>query len=231
MIRSPAERALAAVACAMSAVAATAAPELLANGGGEQPVQAGWTLAQGSARTTGLIRNPAGTIFAPDQGLGFIVLGPGPSTAIAQAGNFPFGSQRLVLTGSFRTPDNTAATVTIRAFNSSGTLQIQRSIDLDGFQAWGDFRLTYAIPPGARTWDLTIQTDQAGTFGVHADALTLIGTCVADFNGDRLLNFFDITTYLALFQAQDPEADLTGNGTIDFFDISRLLEEFQFTCD
>ncbi|GEM_PF-4642810 len=220
--------ALALCLCASTPVAA--APELLGNGGGERPIRDTWTVLRGNARTTGLIRDENGGALAPSQGMGFIVVGPGGASAIMQAGGFPFGSERLFLSGHVRAPGGASGAVILRAFDIAGDLTVERSVVV-GTERWDGFSLTYAIPPGSRTWELVLETDTPGAFGVHADALMLIGTCVADINGDRLLNFFDITTYLALFQAGDPEADLTGNGTIDFFDISELLDSFQFICE
>lgn len=217
--------------CLCACTPAIGAPELLANGGGEQPINGTWSVLQGNATTTGLIRDGDGGVLAPSQGRGFIVLGPGDSSAVMQSGTFPFGSERLFLSGHVRTPDGGSATVVLRAFDITGAVTVERTVTVERLDQWTAFTLTYATPPGSRTWDLVIETDAPGPLGVHADSLTLIGTCVADTNGDRLLNFFDITTYLAWFQAGDPEADLTGNGTIDFFDISELLDSFQFICE
>jgi len=54
--------------------------------------------------------------------------------------------------------------------------------------------------------------------------------CVADFNGDGTTNFFDVSAFLAAFQAMDPGADLNGDGTFNFFDISEFLSQFSEGC-
>lgn len=54
--------------------------------------------------------------------------------------------------------------------------------------------------------------------------------CLADFNGDGSLNFFDISAFLTAFSNQDPSADFTGNGTFNFFDISAFLQIFVAGC-
>ncbi|MEM9372936.1 MAG: GC-type dockerin domain-anchored protein [Planctomycetota bacterium] len=215
--------------CAHSSV--FAAPELLANGGGDRPQLGGWTVLEGSAGTTGLIRDGSGGFYAADEGPGFIVLGPGASCAIAQSGDFPFGSERLFLRARVRTPQGASVRLTLRAIDNAGSIDLEQTRVVSGFEHWGNAELTYVIPPGSQTWDLVLRTEQPGPFGVHADALTLIGTCLADVNGDRVLNFFDISDYLSWFQAGAPEADLTGNGVIDFFDITELLDSFQFVCE
>lgn len=48
--------------------------------------------------------------------------------------------------------------------------------------------------------------------------------CRQDINNDGILNFFDISTFIALFNAQDPQADFfpvaAGDGLFNFFDLS-----------
>lgn len=56
-------------------------------------------------------------------------------------------------------------------------------------------------------------------------------TCSADFDGDNILNFFDVSTYLALFNAQDPRADLSAPfGVFNFFDIAAFINNFNAGC-
>ncbi|MDF1810373.1 MAG: GC-type dockerin domain-anchored protein [Phycisphaerales bacterium] len=54
--------------------------------------------------------------------------------------------------------------------------------------------------------------------------------CVADFNGDGTTNFFDVSAFLAAFQAMNFAADLNGDGTFNFFDISEFLSQFGEGC-
>tara|TARA_R110000782_G_scaffold101029_16_gene187635 strand:+ start:9126 stop:10463 length:1338 start_codon:yes stop_codon:yes gene_type:complete len=56
------------------------------------------------------------------------------------------------------------------------------------------------------------------------------GGCTADFNHDGSLNFFDVSSFLAAFNAQDPATDLTGDGLFNFFDISSYLDLFAAGC-
>ena len=55
-------------------------------------------------------------------------------------------------------------------------------------------------------------------------------TCVADFTGDGVLDFFDVSAFLNAFNADDPIADLTGDGNFDFFDVSAFLNAFTAGC-
>lgn len=44
------------------------------------------------------------------------------------------------------------------------------------------------------------------------------------------LNFFDVSAFLVLYAAQNPDADLNGDGSIDFFDVSTLLTLYINGC-
>lgn len=54
--------------------------------------------------------------------------------------------------------------------------------------------------------------------------------CAADFNGDGVLDFFDISAFLTAFSAMDSIADLNQDGAYDFFDISAFLISFSEGC-
>ena len=54
--------------------------------------------------------------------------------------------------------------------------------------------------------------------------------CPADFTGDGIINFFDVSAFLQLFGAQDPEADFTDDGIWNFFDVSAFLQAFAAGC-
>lgn len=56
------------------------------------------------------------------------------------------------------------------------------------------------------------------------------GGCAADLTGDGELDFFDISTFLNAFNAQDSIADFDSNGIFDFFDISAYLSAFNAGC-
>jgi reprolysin-like metallo-peptidase family M12B len=55
-------------------------------------------------------------------------------------------------------------------------------------------------------------------------------SCAADFNGDGLLDFFDVSSFLGAFSAQDASADLNSDGLFDFFDVSMYLNLFSAGC-
>ncbi len=54
--------------------------------------------------------------------------------------------------------------------------------------------------------------------------------CTADFNGDGLLNFFDVSAFVDAFVAQDPAADWTGDGKFTVFDLIGFVDGFVAGC-
>lgn len=54
--------------------------------------------------------------------------------------------------------------------------------------------------------------------------------CPADLNGDSMLNFFDVSAFLTMFQQGHPQADLNGDGLFNFFDVSGFLGAFAAGC-
>jgi hypothetical protein len=56
-------------------------------------------------------------------------------------------------------------------------------------------------------------------------------SCLADFNSDGSVNFFDIAAFVQSFSAQSPDADLAAPfGEWSFFDIAAFLQAFNAGC-
>ncbi|MBL4698318.1 MAG: hypothetical protein JKX70_05750, partial [Phycisphaerales bacterium] len=53
---------------------------------------------------------------------------------------------------------------------------------------------------------------------------------LADINADGNLNFFDISAFIELLNAQDPAADFTNDGNWNFFDVAVFLGAFAEGC-
>ncbi len=65
--------------------------------------------------------------------------------------------------------------------------------------------------------------------------LTLEGACPADLfppnNPDGVVNFFDLSEFLALYNQQDPAADFAAPfGVLNFFDLAAYLDAFNAGC-
>jgi len=56
------------------------------------------------------------------------------------------------------------------------------------------------------------------------------GGCVADFNGDQSVDFFDVLSFLESFASGSPQADLNMDQTLDFFDLLMFLDAFSNGC-
>jgi len=96
----------------------------------------------------------------------------------------------------------------------------QKSLGLQNF--------VWDLQPGAGS----LQTDQ-GTFKImQVQPLTQgwFELCVADINGDGILDVFDVFEYLELFGSADPSADFNGDGLFDVFDVFAFLEAFNAGC-
>ncbi len=121
------------------------------------------------------------------------------------------------------------------------------------FVGGGDYRLAAgspAIDAGENAgWTSTWATDLDGnprfvddpdTVDTGAGVAPLIdmgayefqvaSNCAPDLNGDGVLDFFDVSAFLASFAAQDPIADYNSDGLFDFFDVAAYLAAFAAGC-
>ncbi len=57
-----------------------------------------------------------------------------------------------------------------------------------------------------------------------------VGDCIPDFNGDGVLDFFDVSAFLSAFSAGNMIADMNSDGVLDFFDVSAFLSAFSAGC-
>jgi hypothetical protein len=61
--------------------------------------------------------------------------------------------------------------------------------------------------------------------------LPAAGCGVVDFAEPfGVLDFFDVSAFLAAFSAQDPAADIVDDDIFDFFDVSAYLAAFSAGC-
>lgn len=144
------------------------------------------------------------------------------------------------------------------ALASSATLQLSvgpgPSARLDGHAntilLGGTLIVDHTIPSLIRTgdaWELITGQTIAGSFdsvvlptaptGIRMDLTTtsrsviLTALCAADFTGDGLLNFLDVSAFLSGLQSQSPAADLAEPfGVWNFFDISAFLGAYGTGC-
>ncbi len=54
--------------------------------------------------------------------------------------------------------------------------------------------------------------------------------CIADFNNNGAVDFFDLQGFLTAFANHDPSADLLSDGVLDFYDVQLFLGAFAAGC-
>ena len=57
-----------------------------------------------------------------------------------------------------------------------------------------------------------------------------INLCDVDINCDGNVDFFDVSAFIAAYNAMDPRADFTGDGMFDFFDVSAYIAQYNAGC-
>lgn len=101
------------------------------------------------------------------------------------------------------------------------------AIPSEGVLDEGNYKLNW-FHAANNTINTGVRTTATGDF-----TLTLtppVPKCLADLNGDGMLNFFDVSVFLIAFMAMDPSADLNNDGSFDFFDVSAFLTAFAEGC-
>ncbi|QOI99994.1 MAG: hypothetical protein HRU70_05635 [Phycisphaeraceae bacterium] len=113
-------------------------------------------------------------------------------------------------------------------------------------------RLSSTLQPGATTLPLRSPETQLWLSGIAAEhssgrlllfnrgvtmgamdvfVLTPVPVpCLADFNLDGFVDFFDFDDYMTAFEQGDPRADYDHDGFIDFFDLDLFTEGFDVGC-
>ena len=66
--------------------------------------------------------------------------------------------------------------------------------------------------------------------GPYLDAVSVVPTCPADFNGDQFLDFTDFDAFVETLQAGGEAADYNGDGFLTFEDFDVFVETFEAGC-
>jgi hypothetical protein len=72
-------------------------------------------------------------------------------------------------------------------------------------------------------------TAETSEFG-PALSFSVSQPCLADFNADGTVNFFDIADFIDAFNTQDPATDLDDNGQSNFFDVAAFIDAYNAGC-
>lgn len=135
----------------------------------------------------------------------------------------------IVVIGSKLNDDNGSLSGSAYVFDASTGEQLTKLLPSDG-AALDLFGHSVAIDNGIVAAGTPSDDDNGFNSGsayvFHVDGLG----CVADFNGDGTLNFFDVSVFLSAFATEDPIADFTNDGFFNFFDVSAFLAAFAAGC-
>jgi hypothetical protein len=115
-------------------------------------------------------------------------------------------------------------TVSTLLGNGDGTLQARQHFNSGA--APRDLAIGDLNGDGAS--DLAVANYESATVSVLLNQCGM--SCPADLNGDGNLNFFDVSAFLGLFNAQSPIVDFNGDGLFNFFDVSAYLLAFNAGC-
>ncbi len=86
------------------------------------------------------------------------------------------------------------------------------------------------VTEGNHAYEISAEGSLANGSVDQGEALYLSTHCVGDYNGDGMLNLFDVSAFLSGFTAQSPDADINADGAFNFFDVSAFLGAFAAGC-
>jgi hypothetical protein len=114
--------------------------------------------------------------------------------------------------------------------NSPAAIDLTFSPDGDEMFVGNHFQggiTRYLYNRSADTWTQSgfIPTSSMGSFGTYNAP-----PCLADFNRDGFLDFFDFDDFVLAFEAGELNADFSGDGFVDFFDFDEYVRQFEYGC-
>ncbi|MEZ6164710.1 MAG: GC-type dockerin domain-anchored protein [Phycisphaerales bacterium] len=83
---------------------------------------------------------------------------------------------------------------------------------------------------GQDVYDQWVLHGKSPVIDMDVESMGITPPCVADLNGDGVLNFFDVSVFLNAYNGMDPIADLNGDGMFNFFDVSVFLNAYNAGC-
>ncbi|MCR9074531.1 MAG: Ig-like domain-containing protein [bacterium] len=125
----------------------------------------------------------------------------------------------------FASPDHTAPANGSVSVNADGSFTYTPDPGFEGTDSF-DYRLVAEVgDPDNPVGDPNVYSETAEVvLRVSAPA------CVADYNGDGVINFFDVSAFLVLFGDEDPAADLNADNMFNFFDVAAFLALYNQGC-
>lgn len=104
---------------------------------------------------------------------------------------------------------------------------------LHGSEDWSRLEYNFRSSPnyasGSSPESTIDQNEMTAELAAFIDSL-YSPTCLADFNGDAAVDFFDYLDFVAVFADSAPEADFNGDSVVDFFDYLDFVAAFAEGC-
>lgn len=143
----------------------------------------------------------------------------------------PFGVGHRVAVGAWRA-DGDAGTAYMFELDAGGTPLGEFALKASDEGANANFGTTIAIDTDGA---VIVGADEDSTLFSGAGAAYVydepLAPCPADLTGDGMLNFFDVTAYIASYNAQESRADLAPPiGVFNFFDITAFISLYNAGC-
>lgn len=190
-----------------------------------------WASAQATA-TTEAPNTPEGQFSARLSGAASMTSRPVDITSVT---NLPYFRIRTLHTGV-----EAGKNLNIEYRDLLGNWQQLTSIVSDGSNQTRFTLHQITMPFAAFGTDLLVRLTANGTdasdvwyiddIAITEEFIVDPPDCPQDIDGNGLVNFFDISAFLGLYNAQNPIADWDGNGLFNFFDISSYLTAYNAGC-
>lgn len=129
----------------------------------------------------------------------------------------------------FESGDDSGSAYTFQ-LNAQGVLQSSTKLVPSDSSESAEFGTSIAIDTNGTVIVGAAEDDALFSNAGAAYLFNAAQSCPADFTGDGVVNFFDISAFIIAFQAMDPIADLTNDGAFNFFDVSAFLSAFAEGC-
>jgi hypothetical protein len=114
--------------------------------------------------------------------------------------------------------------------NSAMGQWVEMTVPIDGDSTWTRSQVGQPDMSEVNYWQFHADT-WGGGFTVWLDGVRFDPPpCIADFNGDGVVNSQDFIRYLNLFSASDPAADLNADGVVTSQDFVAFLNHFVDGC-
>ncbi|MBK7403349.1 MAG: agmatine deiminase family protein [Phycisphaerales bacterium] len=125
------------------------------------------------------------------------------------------------------------------------TYYVKLELSLDGGATWPIIIDSFQLDDGSFAWTVPDVNTSHGRIkavvydwdeGIGDDVndadfvITGSGSCIADFNGDGLVNTQDVLSFLNAWSAHDQSADVNGDGSVNTLDVTAFLNAWTSGC-